>query len=245
VIAGLAALVAAIGVGIALAPRHHRGRSLVLAPPPPPGTHRTRPRPLHRRSARGFAAATIVTVGLLLLGPAPVIAVGVGAWSIGRARTVALARHTRRAVDASLADGLELLVLLLQTRLAPSAAARELARHAPEPLRPGWRAVVLRVDRGRTTADAIAVLVDHHGAAVAPVVHGLVAAERYGTPLTPSLERWSDEIRSTRRRAAEAHARTLSVRMSFPLVCCTLPSFVLLALVPTLAGTVSTLRGFG
>jgi hypothetical protein len=35
----------------------------------------------------------------------------------------------------------------------------------------------------------------------------------------------------------------LPVRLAFPLVMCTLPSFVLIAIVPALLGAVSTLRG--
>ena len=52
-----------------------------------------------------------------------------------------------------------------------------------------------------------------------------------------------DDIRTERRRHAERHARTLPVRLAFPLVLCTLPSFVLVAIVPALLGAVSTLRG--
>ena len=53
----------------------------------------------------------------------------------------------------------------------------------------------------------------------------------------------ADDIRAERRRRAEAQARTLPVKLAFPLVMCTLPSFVLLAIVPALLGAVSTLRG--
>ena len=64
--------------------------------------------------------------------------------------------------------------------------------------------------------------------------------------LNPSIWSWpslADDIRTERRRHAERHARTLPVRLAFPLVLCTLPSFVLVAIVPALLGAVSTLRG--
>ena len=38
-------------------------------------------------------------------------------------------------------------------------------------------------------------------------------------------------------------ARRLPVRLSFPLVVCTLPSFVLLAIAPAVLGALSTLQG--
>lgn len=245
--AGVAAAVAVLGAAGALAPARHRGRSLPSRPgrsQPPRRVGAVRLDPTSS-AVRTTGSVVLLAVCVVALGPFPAIVGAVGAWTSGRARTVVHTRRARAAVGAAVPDGLELLVLLLHAGLTPSIAARELARHAPEPLRPGWHAVVLRLERGRSVADAVTALVDHHGPAVAPAVNGLVAAERYGTPLAPALERWTDEIRASRRRSAEAEARALSVRMSFPLVCCTLPSFVLLAIVPTLAGTVSTLRGIG
>ena len=52
----------------------------------------------------------------------------------------------------------------------------------------------------------------------------------------------ADEARQHRRRGAEAAARELPVRLSFPLVLCTLPAFVLVAIVPLLVGALSSLR---
>ena len=69
------------------------------------------------------------------------------------------------------------------------------------------------------------------------------AAVRDGLPLTPVLDRLTDEANATRRRQGEAAARRLPVRLSFPLVVCTLPSFVLLAIAPAVLGAISTLRG--
>jgi tight adherence protein C len=62
-------------------------------------------------------------------------------------------------------------------------------------------------------------------------------------PIEPVLDRLAIEVRAERRRTADRHARTLPVKLSFPLVACTLPSFVLLAIVPAVMGALSTLRG--
>ena len=69
------------------------------------------------------------------------------------------------------------------------------------------------------------------------------AAVRDGLPLPPVLDRLTDEATTSRRRQGEAAARRLPVRLSFPLVVCTLPSFVLLAIAPAVLGALSTLRG--
>ena len=64
-----------------------------------------------------------------------------------------------------------------------------------------------------------------------------------GLALAPVLDRLAHDARAARRRQGESAARKLPVRLSFPLVACTLPAFVLLALAPALLGALSTLRG--
>ncbi len=60
---------------------------------------------------------------------------------------------------------------------------------------------------------------------------------RLGTPVAPALARLAAEVRTDLRRRAEARARTVPVRLCFPLVACILPAFALLTVVPTvLAG---------
>ena len=55
------------------------------------------------------------------------------------------------------------------------------------------------------------------------------------------LTQLSVETRATRRRLDEAAARSLPVQLSFPLVVCTLPSFVLLAIAPAVLAALSSL----
>ena len=69
----------------------------------------------------------------------------------------------------------------------------------------------------------------------------VATAVRYGLPLAPVLDRLIDEARAERRRHAAEAARRLPVALSFPLVVCSLPSFVLLAIVPAVLGAVASL----
>jgi tight adherence protein C len=55
------------------------------------------------------------------------------------------------------------------------------------------------------------------------------------------LDQLSTEARAARRRLDEADARKLPVRLSFPLVVCTLPSFILLAIAPAVIAALSSL----
>ena len=154
-------------------------------------------------------------------------------------------RHVReraRAVD-DLPDLVELVVIAVRSGATPTAALTVAAPNAPHRLRPVLGEVEHRLRRGQRLADALSAFTEQLGHAATSFVDALATADRYGLPLGPVLDRLADDIRSERRQRAERHARTLPVRLSFPLVVCTLPSFVLLAIVPALLGAVSTLRG--
>jgi tight adherence protein C len=158
-----------------------------------------------------------------------------------RRRRVAAAR--RRAVEAAMPDATELLVACLHAGRSPTQAVVELARLAPVPVRPAFGAVSRRLQRGAGLADALDELVVGCGRCALPLVGAMSAAVRDGLPLAPVLDRLSDEANASRRRQGEAAARRLPVRLSFPLVVCTLPSFVLLSVAPAVLGAVSSLRG--
>jgi len=69
----------------------------------------------------------------------------------------------------------------------------------------------------------------------------LVGGGRSGAALTTDLSRFADDLRRRQRRAAEERARRLPVLMLVPLVCCVLPAFCLLTVVPMLAAGLSRL----
>lgn len=153
-----------------------------------------------------------------------------------------LLRRTTPSTE-SLPDVIDLVVLGVRAGLAPSAALSLGGRHASPDLRPAFDEVDHRLRRAQRLGDALQALPELLGAPAASLADGFAAADRYGLPLEPLLDRLSIEVRTDRRRHAERHARTLPVRLAFPLVCCTLPSFVLLAIAPAVLGAVTTLRG--
>jgi tight adherence protein C len=177
-------------------------------------------------------------VSLLLLAAAVAMSAVAGRrWRAARS-------DTARSLDVerSLPAMVELLVLLVEAGLTPVQAARHLAERAPVATRPGWAATVHRLDRGTALADALGELPVVLGPCAAEIADALAAADRSGLPLGPVLERLAAEARASRRRQLEADARRLPVRLGVPLVVCTLPSFVLLTVVPIGLGTVSSLR---
>ncbi len=152
------------------------------------------------------------------------------------------ARRTLAAARAELPNTIELVIVGVRAGLTPTRAFETAAAHASAAIRPTLDEVVHRVHRGQRLADALAALPEHLGPAAAGFADTFATADRYGLPIEPVLDRLAIEVRAERRRSAERRARTLPVKLSFPLVACTLPSFVLLAIVPALLGALATLR---
>lgn len=188
--------------------------------------------------AGAAAAAGGVVAGPFLGAALAVLGFGV----LPRWRTVRQTRATNRAVTADLPDTIDLFVALVRAGLTPMQSASLLAQRAPPSWRPGFAAVEAARARGIRFVDALDELVVSLGSPARGMVDALSSSERYGHPIGPVLERLSDEGRAARRRYAEVEARQLPVRLSFPLVCCTLPSFVLLTIAPLLAGAFSSLQ---
>ncbi len=151
-------------------------------------------------------------------------------------------QRRRRLVDATLPDALDLVVLAVRAGHLPLAALHAVHHHFAPPLRDATADVLREVEGGARFADALRRLSVVLGPALDPLVDGLAAADRDGLPLAPVLERLATDARLHRRRQLDALARQLPVRLAVPLVLCTLPSFVLLAIVPLLLAALSSLH---
>lgn len=187
-----------------------------------------------------LAAASAIVAGPLLVG-----AVAITVFALPRVRAILVTKRARRRIDAAFPDAVEMLVLVVQAGMTPHQAIRLLEDRAPEPIRPAFADVHHRTSRGVPLADALAALPERLGPGALLVADTLAMAERYGTPIGTALEQLSLDVRERRRRASEADARRLPIRMSFPLVACTLPSFVLLAIVPAVLAALTSLDTTG
>lgn len=151
-------------------------------------------------------------------------------------------QRQRAAVAAAFPDAIELIVLAVRAGYLPAAAVRAVLVHLPGAVQPSFSAVIDRVDRGARFADALGELHQGLGPIADPLVDSFAATDRYGLPLTPVLARLADDARRQRRRAVDIAARQLPIRLAAPLVLCTLPSFILLAVVPLLLSALSSLE---
>jgi tight adherence protein C len=148
-----------------------------------------------------------------------------------------------RAVRAATAPAvIDLLGAGLLAGLNPHLAVLRVVERAPDALRDelALAATVLHV--GGTPADALRAAAERAGVDELRAAAGaLEAAERWGAPPAEALAARAEALRSRARHQAEAEAGRAAVRLAFPLVFCFLPAFVLLTVVPTVAGALHAL----
>ena len=226
-----------LAVAIAARPGRQPTRCL-----PDPGGHSRRARVPH--IGRVASIGTLVVVGIAIspatLAPASTLVAAV--CTMRKWRVVQSRRSRDRRVAQLFPDAVDLFVVAVRAGFLPAQAMRQIAPMGPAELRAPLADVCGRLDAGETFSDALATLRLTVGAAAHPFIDALAAADRYGLPLSPVLDRLVTDTREQRRRDGEASARELPVRLAAPLVVCTLPSFALLAIAPLLLGALASLH---
>ena len=177
----------------------------------------------------GVAVALVVLA--VVVGPVPPLAVVAGGALVAHRRRRASSRAHRRAALDELPDLVDLVRLAAEAGLTVPLALREVVDVGDGPVASALGVALGRTARGARLADALEATRAEVPEA-APLVDALVAAERWGAPLLPALDRLGADARDDRRRRAEAEARRVPVRLLFPLVACVLPSVGLLTVVP-------------
>jgi tight adherence protein C len=201
-----------------------------------------------RRTGRSQVRRSVVLVGagaslaaVVILGPgSAVVAVVVAA--LVRVELVRRARHRRRrASDGAFPDLVDLFRIAAAAGHPVHRCLEVVAPRSPAALRVPLAAAVVRVQRGVPLADALHVLGPELGTSGPVLTDALQTALRTGAPLGPVLDRVVLVARDRRTRSAQEAARRLPVTLLFPLVCCVLPAFGLLGVVPLLAGSLDSL----
>jgi Flp pilus assembly protein TadB len=154
--------------------------------------------------------------------------------------TDALRQHRlRRRRDAELQRELPVVVDLVGVAVAagctPYLAIEHAVRYAPARVGATLGAVPRACALGQSLDAALRDLgVDEP--VLRPLTDVLRTSARLGSPAAPALARVAGEVRADVRRRAEARARTVPVRLCFPLVACVLPAFALLTVAPAVLG---------
>jgi pilus assembly protein TadC len=187
-----------------------RGRARHLRP--------TRPRPT--RSARSRFA------------PAPLRHV------VDRVLTLRRAHKESGVIRRELPLVLDLLQVAVSAGCTPFRALELTIRWGPPSTGAVFGVAIDSTRLGSSLRDALDTLAIDAPTLV-PVTDVLLASDRLGAPSGPALTRLANDVRTDLRRRAEARARTLPVKLLFPLVFLVLPAFGLLTVVPALLSALS------
>ena len=182
----------------------------------------------------GLGAALFVggPVGLVA---GAVAGVAVAVWL--RRLEPASVRRRREAIDEALPLAVDLLASCLAAGQAPAVALQQVTDVVDHPLRDELQEVATRLRLG---ADPIRVWRD---VAAHPQLGSwgrtVLRAVDSGASVADAMAAHADDLRQASRSRVEARARAVGVRAALPLGVCLLPAFVLLGVVPLVAGSLS------
>lgn len=228
-----ACMLAGAGTLLLLRPRP---RVPALAPADAqPGAAASRARPLW---ALGGGLAAVVWLpwpaGMAL---AP-LAVVMGWVVAGRIEPPAV-RRERREAEADLPHLVSLLAAALRAGGAPEAGLQVACRALPGAAATRLAALLARLALG---TDPVTVWSDlARDPVLGPLGRTLARAHHSGAPVTPAIERLAADLARDRRAGAEDRARAVGVKAAVPLGLCLLPSFLVLGVVPVVAGLARSL----
>jgi pilus assembly protein TadC len=159
--------------------------------------------------------------------------------SVRRVAVRFVGHRRRRRIEEQVARELpvtiDLLAVAVSAGCTPFLAVDVAAQWAPPVLAARLDAVGKACVLGRSFGEALDDLAADLPS-VGPMCDALLASERLGAPVGGALLRLAAEQRTALRRRAEARARTVPVRLLFPLVFLVLPAFALLTVVPAVLG---------
>ena len=162
--------------------------------------------------------------------------------TIGRVVRAPYRSRRRRHVDDEMARQVAVVVDLVGVGVAaghtPYLAIELGARWSPPLVARDLDAVVGACAMGQSFDEALGEL-GRRSPAARGLAETLRTSARLGSPAAPALARLAIELRADLRRRAEARARTVPVRLCFPLVGCILPAFALLTVVPAVVAGVT------
>ncbi|WP_235018026.1 type II secretion system F family protein [Thermomonospora echinospora] len=148
-------------------------------------------------------------------------------------------RERRIRMVADLPVTVDLLAACLRGGVSWGEAVESVADAVGGPLGDELRGVAARVRLGADPATAWLLLAEDPE--LAPLARTAARTVDSGAALAPALARLAEDRRRAARAAAASRARAAGIRAVAPLGLCFLPAFILLGVVPTVAGIAQTL----
>ena len=216
-----------------------------------PRPRRTRDVPAQRPAAESdrlrryrvlWAALAAIAAATFVGGPAGPVAglvAAVACWAVIARAEPASVRRRREAVARDLPHVVALLAAALRAGAAPATAIEVVADALPGPAAERLRPVSARLRLGGSPERVWADLAQTPELSV--LGRTLGRAHRTGAPVVAAIERLADDLADRSRAEVEDRARAVGVKAAVPLGLCLLPAFVLLGIVPVVAGLLGSL----
>ncbi len=188
--------------------------------------------------------ATLAGVGAATFASGPIslpaaAAAACTVWSVvGRAEPPAV-RAEREAVRRDLPAVVTLLAAALRSGAAPAEAVVVVADALPGPAASRLATISSRLQLGGDPGVVWGELARDEE--LASLGRTLARAHLTGSPVVTAVERLATDLARASRGAAEDRARAIGVKAAVPLGLCLLPAFVLIGIVPLVAGLIMSL----
>lgn len=195
--------------------------------------------PARLRALGGALAATVVVLAVPLPGWAALacgVVVGAGVAVVAGRLESSAAQRIRVERIAAMPDALDLLAGVMEAGVPVRAAVDRATELGEDPCERDLASVSARMAAGVPETDAWAALAQVPG--WQEVARDVSRAVGSGEAVARVLRAHAEELRREAAEQAEKKARKVGVSATMPLVCCHLPAFILLGVVPIIAGTV-------
>jgi Flp pilus assembly protein TadB len=177
-----------------------------------------------------------IVFGSVLGPPAAVVA-----WRLAGRLEPRAERRRRDELAGAVPHVVDLLAATLAAGLAPSAAVDHIADAIDAPMRDELVALSARLRLSRDPAATWRELAAHEQ--LAPVGRCVHRAVRSGASVSEAMSRLADDLRRNDRSEVEQRVRSVGVHAAVPLGLCLLPAFVLVGVVPLVAGSLPVVLG--
>lgn len=227
--------------------------AVLAAFPPRPRVPHVVPTASETASDRGLlqrlrvplAGLCVFGVWVVLGGPTGVgagLVAAAFAWRVLGTGEGPIAKRRRRELEEGLPFAVHLLGACLRSGAPVTTALDAVAAATGGAVGEEFGAVHARLVLGADPADVWTDLAQ--AGPLAPLGRALVRAHRSGSEVAVAVDRLSEDLAASSRTDARARARTVEVRAAAPLGLCLLPAFLLLGVVPLVAGMFTSLDLF-
>lgn len=185
-------------------------------------------------AASGSVALLGARVGVLIAVPAAALAW----WATGRMEPPAV-RRRREQLVAAVPQVVDLLAACLAVGMSPAAAVERVSTAVDQPAADELAGLAHRLALGVDPVTVWRELAAHPE--LGGLGRSLARAVESGASVADAMQRLASDLRRRSRADVEQRARAVGVKAALPLGVCLLPAFVLVGVVPLVAGSVSLL----